>query len=79
MEFDNLTPANEYTDMECSAYFTTGSVTAVNKVDFVSASDGNSCVFSTAAYPTQTFTLKVSAKNQSGIRLSNTFLIDLSN
>lgn len=79
VEFNNLTPANEYTDMECSAYFTTGSVTAVNKVDFVSAADGNSCVFSTAAYPTQTFTLKVSAKNQSGIRLSNTFLIDLSN
>ena len=77
VEFDNLTPPSEYTNMECTAYFTSGA--GVSAVRFVSALDGNSCTFSTGTYPTQTFVLKVSAYNTSHTLLSRTFLIDLHN
>ncbi|MGP1565022.1 MAG: hypothetical protein ACTTHU_06290 [Treponema sp.] len=77
VKFNGLSPSNEYTDMECTAYFTAGP--AVSAVNLFSAADGNSCKFSTGTYPTQTFTLKVSALNQSHVRLSRTFLIDLQN
>lgn len=77
VEFDNLTPPSEYTNMECTAYFTSGA--GVSAVRFVSAVDGNSCTFSTGTYPTQTFVLKVSAYNTSHTLLSRTFLIDLHN
>jgi putative lipoprotein len=77
VEFDNLTPSNEYTNMECTAYFTSGA--GVSAVRFTSAPDGNSCTFSTGTYPTQTFVLKVSAYNTSHTLLSRTFLIDLHN
>ena len=77
VEFDNLTPSNEYTNMECTAYFTSGA--GVSAVRFTSATDGNSCTFSTGTYPTQTFVLKVSAYNTSHTLLSRTFLIDLHN
>ena len=77
VEFDGLTPPNEYTNMECIAYFTSGS--GVSEVRFISASDGKSCTFSSGTYPTQTFVLKVSAYNTSHTLLSRTFMIDLHN
>ena len=77
VEFANLTPPSEYTNMECTAYFTSGA--GVSAVRFTSATDGNSCTFSTGTYPTQTFVLKVSAYNTSHTLLSRTFLIDLHN
>ena len=79
VEFNGLSPANEYTDMECTAYFTSASSLGVSQVTFKSEPDGKSCKFSTATYPTQTFVLRVSALNASHTRLSRTFLIDLHN
>lgn len=79
VEFNGLSPANEYTDMECTAYFTSASSLGVSQVTFKSEPDGKSCKFSTATYPTRTFVLMVSAYNASHTRLSRTFLIDLRN
>ena len=75
--FDSGMPPGEYTDMRCTGYFISG--LGFSEVRFISAADGESCTFSTAQYPTQTFTLKVSAIDSHGQLLSRTFLIDLQN
>lgn len=75
--FDSGMPPSEYTDMRCTGYFISG--LGFSEVRFISAADGKSCTFSTAQYPTQTFTLKVEARNASNQLLSRTFLIDLQN
>ena len=75
--FDSGMPPGEYTDMRCTGYFISG--LGFSEVRFISAADGKSCTFSTAQYPTQTFTLKVEARNASNQLLSRTFLIDLQN
>ena len=75
--FDSGMPPGEYTDMKCTGYFISG--LGFSEVRFISAADGKSCTFSTAQYPTQTFTLKVEARNASNQLLSRTFLIDLQN
>lgn len=77
----SFAPSAPYTDLHCAAYLTGGGTNFVNVVDFettVPTPPGiETCIFSTATYVPQTFTLRVTAKNAYGVTVGHTYIIEL--